>query len=112
MTPQSIKQKGRNAENLVVEFLRQWWPQVERRRLAGVHDRGDIAGVPGTVIEVKSGAKIDLAGWLKELDREVANDNARHGVLVVKPRGTTDATQFYAVVRFEEWVDLRRACNG
>jgi len=112
MKPASIKAKGRTAENLVVEFLRQWWPMAERRRLAGIHDRGDVAGVPRTVVEVKSGAKIELGTWMRELDVEVANDHAEHGVLVIKPRGTTDAAQFYAVVRFAEWVDLRRACNG
>jgi hypothetical protein len=112
MTPQSIKQKGRIAENLVVEYLQRWWPMAERRRLNGIHDRGDVAGIHSTVVEVKSGAKIELGTWMRELDVEVANDHAEHGVLVIKPKGTTDAAQFYAVVRFEEWVDLRRACNG
>jgi len=66
MTPQSIKAKGRNAENQFVKFLSAWWPSVERRRLAGVHDRGDIAGVPDTVIEVKSGARSPTFGTLDE----------------------------------------------
>lgn len=111
MKPASIKAKGRTAENLVVEFLRTWWPMAERRRLAGIHDRGDVAGVPNTVVEVKSGAKIELGTWMRELDVEVANDHAEHGVLVIKPRGTTDASQFYAVVRLDEWCRLRRASN-
>lgn len=112
MKPASIKAKGRNAENLVVEYLRRWWPMAERRRLNGIHDRGDVAGIPGTVVEVKSGAKIELGTWMRELDREMINDKADHAVLVIKPRGTTDAADFYAVVRFEEWVELRRACDG
>ena len=107
MTPASIKAKGRNAENLVVEFLRRFWPTVERRRQAGVLDRGDISGVPDTVIEVKSGAKIDLPGWLAEAERERVNDGAAWSVVVIKPRGTTDASRFYAVMTFEEWCRLR-----
>ena len=50
MNPSSIKAKGRNAENQFVQFLSRQWPMVERRRLNGVHDRGDIAGVPDTVV--------------------------------------------------------------
>ena len=57
--PASIKATGRTAENQFVEFLRTRFPMAERRRLNGVLDRGDVSGVPRTVIEVKSGAKLD-----------------------------------------------------
>lgn len=108
MKPASIKAKGRNAENLVVGYLRQWFgEQVERRRLNGVHDRGDIAGVPNTVIEVKSGARIDLPGWLAEAERERVNDDANWAVVVIKPNGVTDPARFYAVVPFEQWCKMR-----
>lgn len=98
MNPSSIKAKGRNAENQFVTFLRELWPNVERRRLAGVLDRGDIAGVPDTVVEVKSGARIDLPGWLRELETEMANDDARYGCVAIKPKGTTDGSRFYCVM--------------
>lgn len=112
MTPQSIKAKGRNAENQFVKFLSAWWPSVERRRLAGVHDRGDIAGVPDTVIEVKSGAKLDLPGWLRELEAEMVNDDARFGCVAVKPRGVTDGSRFYCVMTGDQFVTLLRAAQG
>lgn len=112
MTPQSIKAKGRNAENMFVRFLSEWWPSVERRRLAGVHDRGDIAGVPDTVIEVKSGAKLDLPGWLRELEVEMANDDARFGCVAVKPRGVTDGSRFYCVMTGSQFVELLQAAQG
>ena len=112
MNSQSIKAKGRRAENLFVEFLTEFWPNVERRRLAGVADRGDIAGVPDTVIEVKSGARMDLPGWLRELEVEMANDGARFGCVAVKPRGTTDGAKFYCVMTGDQFVTLLRAALG
>lgn len=112
MKPASIKAKGRNAENQMVTFLSRWWPMVERRRLNGVHDRGDIAGIPRTVVEVKSGAKLDLPGWLRELDREMTNDGADFGCVAIKPRGTTDGAQFYCVMTGDQFVTLLRAALG
>lgn len=109
MNPSSIKAKGRNAENQFVQFLSRQWPMVERRRLNGVHDRGDIAGVPDTVVEVKSGARMDLPGWLRELDVEMANDGARFGCVAIKPKGTTDGGRFYCVMTGEQFVTLLTA---
>jgi hypothetical protein len=111
MNPSSIKAKGRAAENQMVTFLSRWWPTVERRRLAGVLDRGDIAGVPDTVIEVKSGARMDLPGWLRELEVEMANDGARYGCVAIKPRGTTDGARFYCVMTGDQFVTLLRAAQ-
>ena len=106
MTPQSIKAKGRTGENQFVAFLRRRWPAAERRRLAGIHDRGDVAGVPDTVIEVKSAARLDLPGWLRELDVEMANDGARYGCVAIKPKGITDGKDFYCVMRGEQFAAM------
>lgn len=113
--PASIKAKGRTAENQFVEFLRTRFPMAERRRLNGVLDRGDVSGVPDSVIEVKSGAKLDLPGWLRELDVEMANDGARFGCVAVKPRGVTDGARFYCVMdgeRFVELLELALSADG
>jgi len=113
MNSQSIKAKGRKAENLFVGFLSRFWPNVERRRLAGVADRGDIAGVPDTVIEVKSGARLDLPGWLRELDAEMVNDGARYGCVAIKPNRVTDGADFYCVMTGEQFARLLAdALNG
>lgn len=110
--PASIKAKGRAGENQMVTYLRRWWPQAERRRLAGIHDRGDIAGVPDTVIEVKSAAKIDLPGWLRELEREQLNDGARYGCVAIKPKGTTNGADFYCVMTGAAFVQLLQDALG
>lgn len=101
MKSASIKAKGRNAENQFVAFLKERWPLAERRRLTGQHDRGDVSGVPRTVIEVKSGAKLDLPGWLRELETEMQNDGAKYGCVAIKPRGTTDGARYYCVMTGE-----------
>lgn len=82
------KAKGTAAETAVVNYLReQGFEQAERRALNGVADRGDIAGVVGTVIEVKNCARMELAGWLAEAAAEADNDGARLGVVWHKRRG-------------------------
>lgn len=55
----------------MVRFLQaNGFPKAERRALAGSQDRGDIAGIPGVVIEVKNAARTELAAWLDEANRE------------------------------------------
>ena len=42
-------------------------------------DRGDIAGIPGVVIEVKTGQTPRWAEWLEQLDAEIAREHKRTG---------------------------------
>ena len=72
--------------------------QVERRALAGNADRGDIAGIPGVVIEAKSEARLNLAGWLKEAETERDNDNAEIAIVWHKRRGKTSPGAGYVLM--------------
>lgn len=78
------KAKGTTAEREVVRYLQQWWPAAERRALSGNKDKGDVAGIPGTVIEVKAAARLELATWRRETWTEMENAEAVHCILVVK----------------------------
>jgi hypothetical protein len=107
------KRLGTTAEVAVVEYLRQWWPGAERRALAGTKDRGDVAGIPSTVCEVKNEKAITLAAYMAELEAEMANEAAHTGttptgVVIVKRRGVGDVSKWYAVMPVAEWVALRR----
>jgi len=83
------KQKGTAAETSVVNWLlSKGRKQVERRSLNGSNDRGDIAGIPTVVIEVKNCVKVELSAWLKELEAEMINDKADTGVVIHKKKGT------------------------
>jgi hypothetical protein len=86
------KAKGTAAETMLVRYLQaNGFPLVERRALAGILDKGDVMGVPGCVVEVKSGARLCLPEWLRETEQERVNAAARRGVLVVKLRGMGEA---------------------
>jgi hypothetical protein len=84
----AARKKGTAAETTVVDHLRAaGWPHAERRALNSSKDRGDVAGIPGVVLEVKSGARLALPEWLRETEIERANDGATYGLLVIKPKG-------------------------
>ena len=101
------KQKGTAAETAVVNWLKeQGRKHVERRSLNGVNDRGDIAGIPGLVIEVKNHKEIKLSQWLKELEIEMINDKADTGVIIHKKIGTTSVGDWYATMPVEVWYKL------
>jgi len=108
----AIKARGRQFENDVVEvFKANGFPDAERRRQRGINDAGDIAGVPMLVIECKNEKRINLAGYMAELEREAG---ACFGVVTVKRRGK-GADQAYVVMDLEQfvriWEDFSR-CSG
>ena len=80
----AAKEKGTKAETAVVNYLNQWWPKAERRALSGNKDRGDVAGIPGVVVEVKAAARLELAKWQRQTLDEQENAGALRSVLVVK----------------------------
>ncbi len=91
--------KGTAWETAIVDYLRAaGWPHAERRALGGNHDRGDIAGLPGVVIEAKNCRAIDMAGWLDETTVEQANAGAAVGAAWVKRRGRTNPGAGYVVM--------------
>ena len=99
--------KGTAAETAVVKYLQaNGFPHAERRALHGTADKGDITGCGPVVFEVKNHAKLDLAGWLKELEIEMTNANVDTGVVVAKKRGTTDPGEWYAVLPFAVFASL------
>jgi Holliday junction resolvase len=78
------KKKGTAAEREVVNYLKKWWPAAERRALSGNKDKGDVAGIPGVVVEVKAASRLELAKWQRETLAERRNAAADLCVLVVK----------------------------
>jgi hypothetical protein len=102
------KQKGTLAETAVVNYLRQFWPSVERRALSGAKDKGDVAGIPNVVIEIKNHASYKLTEWIKETEVERNNAQASVGILVIKPKGigVSQVNKWYAVVPLETMVTL------
>ena len=101
------KQKGTAAETAVVTYLQaQGYPAVERRAMNGVKDRGDIAGVPGVVIEVKNCATMQLAEWVKEALAERENDKAKVGLVWHKRRGKGSPADWYVTMTGADLIAL------
>lgn len=94
------KQKGTLAETAVATYLQGTWPQVERRTTAGQNDKGDIAGVPHSVVEVKNQRSYKIAEWLRETEKERENAQSDLGLLVIKPNGVgvSKVHQWWVVV--------------
>lgn len=103
------KAKGSSAERAVVDYLRaNGFPHAERRLAGATKDRGDIAGVPAVVIEVKNCERTALGEWVDEAVLEQANDSADYGLVWHKRRGHTDAGRWYATLPAAEIVRLLR----
>jgi hypothetical protein len=102
------KNKGSRFEREIADYLRSLDIQVDRTRVGWADDRGDIHGIPGVVIECKNHKTMDLAQWIRELDNEMHNADAGMGCVVHKRRGTTDASQHYATLRFGTFIQLLR----
>ena len=107
------KRKGSQAERDVVAWLKTNGYKYADRRLAGATlDKGDISGVPGVTIEIKNHAKMDLAGWLAELEVEIKNDNAWTGVVIHKRKGKGDVSEWYASMPAQVWLELLKKTDG
>jgi len=106
----SAKQAGSLFESHVAGFLADALDddRIERRARNGAQDRGDVSGVrtatgERVVIEVKNTARLDLAGWAREVAVERGNDDAPVGVVVHKRHGV-------GVTRMgEQWVSMTLA---
>ncbi|MFE7659660.1 hypothetical protein [Streptomyces celluloflavus] len=95
----AAKRKGTAWESAIVRALREHGhPHAERRALGGAADRGDVAGLPGVVIEAKASTHLELASWIAELDAEMANDGADLGAVWHKRRGKSSPLDGYVTM--------------
>lgn len=94
------RRKGARGEVDLVNWLRfNGWPDARRYLAGDGRQPGDIDGVPGVCIEMKNCSKLDLAGWLRQVE-EAAGDNLP--MVVIKPRGVVDPGRFYVLMRLED----------
>lgn len=109
----SAKKAGTAWESAIVDALiRHGWPHAERRRLNGIQDRGDIAGVPGVCIEAKNTRDYDPCGALDEAHAETVHAGADVGVAWIKRKRRTtaedglvvmDGSTFMALLKEAGW---------
>ena len=105
----SAKQAGTRFESAIVDYLAsRGWRHAERRAKTGALDKGDIAGIPGVVIEAKDVAKITLAEFLREAQVEAENAGALVGAAWIKRRGKASPADAYVVMDGETFTHLLR----
>lgn len=95
-----------------MQFLRDnGVPHAERRALGGNKDRGDLAGIPGVVVEAKSAQRLQLAAWVDEAEAERANDGADIGVVWIKRKGRASPGSGYVILTGVQLVRLLTAAG-
>ena len=109
----SAKTAGTRFETAIATYLATELDddRIERRRLGGRFDRGDIAGIrhhgQRLVIEVKDyGGQIKAGPWVEEAHTEAGNDDALAGLAVAKRRGTTNPGAAYVLMTVNDLIAL------
>lgn len=113
-TRASAKQAGTSFETLVTKYLAEHAPTgdfIERRRLQGAKDTGDIAGVRTAdgkriAVEVKNVKKLALGPWIDEAHVEALNDGAALGVVVHKRHGKGDPALQHVTMSLRDFLVL------
>lgn len=98
------RNKGATAERAVVNHMRKnGWPDARRYLAGDGRQPGDIDAIPGVSIEVKCQATYNFPAWLRQA---VAEAGERLPVVVAKPNGVTDVGNWWALMRFDDLLDL------
>ena len=78
----------------------------------GELDRGDIAGLPGVMLECKDHGTISLSDIRKEVARQVDNDDAFLGLACIKQRGKSSPEDAYWLIDARHVPAVIRALSG
>ena len=110
---QSAKAAGTRFETAIATYLATELDddRIERRRLSGRLDRGDIAGVrhhgQRLTIECKDyGGQIKAGTWVEEAHTEMGHDSALAGLVVAKRRGVTDPGSQWVLCTMNDLIAL------
>lgn len=99
--------KGPKHEADVVAWLKDHgFPYAERRVMGGTRDRGDIAGIPGVVLELKNCNRVELAAWVDEARAEAANAGVDVWAVIAKRKGKGDPGESYVVTNLATFAAL------
>lgn len=108
----SAKKAGTAFETLIARYLATHVDdRIERRRLTGSKDRGDIAGVrtrdgQRIVIECKNTTRINLARWASEAATARGNDDALLALVAHKRHGTTTPGAQWVTMTLNDFIAL------
>jgi hypothetical protein len=113
----SAKAAGASFETSIANWLAdEIDDRIERRRLSGKFDRGDISGLrinnKRLVVECKNyGGKILTGPWLNEAETERVNDGAIAGLVIAKRKGTTNPAEQIVLMTLRDFAALVNSGN-
>lgn len=102
------KAKGTAFETLVLETAKLYYPEAIRSPLAGSKDVGDLY-LPGElrfIAEAKHHARLELAGWAREAEREAMNAGKPYWVIVHKRVGKGKGSEQWATLTWGNFLAL------
>ena len=109
----AAKEAGAWFEGLIAKYLAERLndDRIERRRLQGANDRGDIASLrvhgQRVVVECKEyGGRYEIGPWLTEAERERINDQALAGVVVAKRRSTRRPEEQVVIMTMQDFTAI------
>ena len=113
----SAKKAGTQMETLVAGYLnRHVDDRIERRRLTGSKDRGDIAGLrhmgEPVAIEVKNTSRINLGAWATEAEIARGNSDSVAGIVVHKRHGKGQPADQWVTMTLGDLVALLTGHRG
>jgi hypothetical protein len=109
----SARKAGTAFETLTADYLAQQLgdDRIERRRLNGNKDRGDISGVrfmgQRIVVECKDeGGQIRVGEWLTKAEVKRGNDDAGVALVIAKRRGRGNPGEQTVIMTLADLVSL------
>lgn len=112
-TRSSAKAAGARFEREVADWLAaNLDDRIDRRVKTGAADKGDLGGIrvhgQRVVAELKNRRDWRPGEWLREAEKERANDNALAGFVVAKRHGTADPGEQVVLMTMRDFVAIVR----
>lgn len=107
----TARDSGTRMETLVAGYLAEHLDdRIERRRLSGSKDRGDIAGLrhmgEPVAVEVKNTSRINLGAWAAEAEIARGNSDSVAGIIAHKRHGKGRAEDQWVTMTLGDFVAL------
>jgi Holliday junction resolvase len=102
------KRLGDDAERAVRDYLQLRGVHAERVPAGNTADIADIwiPHISWPAIQVKNHSRLDLAGWVDDVEIQAANAKRASGVVVHKRRGKGNPANWYTTMSLKTFVDL------
>ena len=103
--PNANKQKGDRWELSLVHLIKEWFPDVARRKAGWAQDMGDLSGIPNLCVECKDTAPSAIGSSMDKALVSWENTKQQYMVMFQKRRGKP-VEDGYAVMPISNWLEL------